>query len=305
MFPESGTVVVIDFSIIIPTYNRTKDLTRCLESLLEMDYPKSDFEVVIIDDGGDVDLNSLVAKFSKALNIQFYHQKNAGPATARNRGLKMARGKFVAFTDDDCTPGPDWLSRFKLHLDKEPCSAFAGHVINGLPDNIYSTASQLLVDYLCDYFNSSHDGQNFGTSNNLAFSRDSLLKIGGFDESFPLSAAEDRELIERWTSSSQHFRFIPDVVVTHYHAMNLKTYSRQHTNYGRGAFHYHRVRNRRTSDPVKPEPLSFYTAMLSYPFRRGHNMFDGCRMSLLIAWSQFVLVIGFFREKVLHSSEHS
>jgi len=287
-----------DLSIVIPTYNRPQRLERCLQALCLLEYPKTQFEVVIVDDGGREPLDDLIASFSNRLSLRLLRQDNAGPATARNAGVRAAKGRFIALTDDDCTPAPDWLSALKKRFQDDPDCAFAGLAENGLPKNAYSTASQLLIDYLCGYYNLDRTSHCFGTSNNLAFPRDAFIEIGGFDESFPLSAAEDRELIDRWVSSGKVLIYAPEVIVVHYHQMNLRTYCRQHANYGRGAYHYHRIRALRTSDTIKLEPLSFYYNMMGYPFKRGHGVVCGTWVSILIGWSQFMTAVGFFREKL-------
>lgn len=261
-----------------------------------------DFEVVIVQDGGKNPVDTLVADYSQTLRLQYLRQEHSGPASARNKGVRNAKGRYIAFTDDDCQPAPDWLSSLRSRFKLDSCCAVAGRVENGLPQNIYSTASQLLIDYLCDYYNIDDHRHAFGTSNNLVFPRDSFMDIGGFDESFPLSAAEDRELIDRWIRSGYRLVYAPEVVVSHFHTMNLRSYSRQHARYGRGAYRYHRARA--MAEGIRPEPLRFYHNMLVYPFKNGHRRTRATCISLLICWSQIMNALGFVQEKLSDASRH-
>lgn len=292
------------FSVVIPTCNRPQSLAGCLKSLAVLDYPREQFEVVIVDDGGKSPLDALVEDYSREIDLRHLRQENGGPASARNAGVRTARGRFIAFTDDDCAPATDWLSSLQERFRQHPDCAIAGRAENGLPQNVFSSASQLLIDYLCDYYNVDQEAHVFGTSNNLSFPRRSFLEIGGFDESFTQSAAEDRELIDRWVRSGNKLVYAREVTVSHFHSMDLLSYSKQHARYGRGAYRYHRARALRTADGVKPEPLRFYHDMLGYPFKRDHRPLRAMCISLLIGWSQVMNVLGFMREKLSNGSRH-
>jgi len=141
------------FSIIIPTYNRPNELKRCLDAISKMNYPRNQFEVIIVDDGGECALNHLIARHQKQIDLKIYRQKNAGPAMARNAGTTNARGNYFAFTDDDCAPDAKWLQCFEARFDQTPNSVIGGKTINALPKNLYAEASQLFMDYLHEYYN--------------------------------------------------------------------------------------------------------------------------------------------------------
>ena len=74
------------FSVIIPTYARPGLLAGCLESLTRMDYPRSRFEVLVVDDGGDVSLEQVIDRVRNQLEVKLLRQDHLGPAAARNRG---------------------------------------------------------------------------------------------------------------------------------------------------------------------------------------------------------------------------
>ena len=108
------------FSIIIPTYRRPDALRVCVQALCELDYPRSGFEVIIVDDGGTVPLQPLLEPFADSLRMKILWQPNAGPAAARNSGALQATGDLLAFTDDDCTPASSWLRGFAAAFTATP-----------------------------------------------------------------------------------------------------------------------------------------------------------------------------------------
>lgn len=284
------------FSIIIPTYNRPERLSNCLESLTQLDYPRADFEVVVVDDGSKMSLEPVVAAVKDKLNLTFVRQTNAGPATARNTGASKAQGKYLVFTDDDCAPSSDWLSKLAVRFSTVPDVMIGGYTINALKENLYSTASQILIDYLYEYYNKNSVQPNFFASNNIALPTETFRLLGGFDTSFPLAAAEDREFCDRWLYKGYKMLYAPEVQVYHTHELTLRKLWRQHFNYGRGAFCFHKIRANRISQPIKVEPLSFYLDLLTYPLSRLSSKI-GVLVTALIFISQVANAAGFFWER--------
>lgn len=98
-------------SVVIPTYNCAARLVRALQSVAVQTYPADDIELVVIDDGSSDDTEQQVAAFAanSAIETRYVRQQNAGPAAARNHGLRLARGAAIAFLDAD-----DWWEPEKL-----------------------------------------------------------------------------------------------------------------------------------------------------------------------------------------------
>lgn len=284
------------FSIVIPTYSRPERLATCLQSIAVLDYPRDRFEVIVVDDGSKSPLDSVVAPFQNQLNLTLLRQLNSGPATARNTGAAHARGKYLVFTDDDCMPTPSWLQVLERRFATIPNCLIGGRTFNALPDNLYSTASQLLLDYLYSYYNADPEQARFFASNNFALPADYFRQIGSFDTSFPLAAGEDRELCDRLVHNGYSMVYVPDANIDHAHKLTLRSFWRQHFNYGRGAFHFHQVRARRNQEPIKVEPSSFYANLLSYPFSQKSTQ-PALLLSALFFLSQVANVAGFFWER--------
>ncbi|MBE9110695.1 glycosyltransferase [Nodosilinea sp. LEGE 07298] len=283
------------FSIVIPTYNRPDRLASCLQSLTQLSYPRDRFEVIVVDDGSSPPIAPVAESFESTLNLTLLHQDNSGPACARNTGAAHAQGEYLVFTDDDCQPYPDWLTALETALHQQPTALVGGYTVNALPENLFSTASQLLIDYLYDYYNSRHQ-PSFFASNNFAMASEQFCQSGGFDTSFPLAAGEDREFCDRWLQLGLPLAYAPEAKVRHTHHLSLRRFWRQHFNYGRGAYCFHQVRARRVDEQVKVEPLQFYWQLLTYPLSRQPQI-QAIRLSGLLFLSQVANVAGFFWER--------
>ncbi|MBW2171890.1 MAG: glycosyltransferase family 2 protein, partial [Deltaproteobacteria bacterium] len=174
------------FSIIVPTYNRPAELGLCLTYLSRLEYESDRFEVIVVDDGSKMSLDAIIARFNGKLDVTLFTQQNSGPAVARNAGAALAKGQFLAFTDDDCAPASSWLRRLATRFAKEPEQIIAGRALNALSGNPYSTVSQAVADYLINYYNSQPDHARFCSGNNLAMPYSAFQAVGGYDTSFPL-----------------------------------------------------------------------------------------------------------------------
>lgn len=269
----------------------------CLTALTRLDYPTEQFKVVVVDDGSPTPVQSVVDEFKHLMNVVTIRQENAGPAAARNKGALAAEGTHIIFTDDDCGLASDYLSQLEKLVQNEPLAIIGGHTINALPDNQYAMASQLLIDYLYDYFNKNPARTKLFTSNNLIVPTDLFNRTKGFDTLFPLAAGEDRELCDRFQQEGRKMIYASELIVYHSHSMTLRTFWRQHFNYGRGAYRYHWLRSNRVQGHIKPEPLSFYFKLLGYPFRQGYRWRSGVYLGLLII-SQLANALGFITSKI-------
>lgn len=291
--PAKNTFV---FSIIIPTFNRPDALFTCLEHVARLGYPTSGFEVIVVDDGSDFCLDGVVKVWKNRLNLTVLRQENSGPATARNTGARHARGTYLAFVDDDCMPDKTWLTRLEARLKKNPDALVGGKTVNTLTSNLFAQASQQIVTFLYGYFQTCQSIMPFFTANNMVVPARKFRDMGGFNTTFPMAAAEDREFCSHWLFSGGAMAYEPEAVMGHAHLLTLTSYFRQHFNYGRGGFLYNRIQKQRRGMPLKIAPLSFYTALLLFPKTgQGHPIKKGL-ISVLIFLSQFATFLGFFYE---------
>ena len=290
------------FSVVIPTYNRPARLRACLDAFRRLDYPGDRFEVIVVDDGSEMPPDAMVSSFKGELDLTLLRRSHLGPASARNAGAAYAKGEFLAFTDDDCTPVRNWLQALATRFAQHPDSLVGGRTQNALPANVYSTASSLLVAYVEAYYARSRG--SFFTSNNLALPAGPFRAIGGFDITFPRAGAEDRELCERWLNHGYRMVEAPEVVVHHTHSLALRTFWGQHFSYGRGAFRLHEIRVLHHQSGIRLEPPRFYLNLLRLPFsvERGHR---ALQLTALLLSSQVANAMGFAWEAVRRATEQS
>lgn len=227
-------------SIVIPTYNRKDVLAMCLHALGEQvcDYV---YEIIIIDDGstdGTCDVVKNIQKKSK-INIRYYAQKNKGPASARNIGVKYAEGKVILFLGDDIIVTPALLDHHIEFHHKYPKDNFAmlGYVtwspqIKVTPFMYWleNGGSQF------QYYKLQHQGivKVFWTCN-VSLKKKFMLKEGMFDENFPYAAHEDTELGFRLQKKGLQICFDKEAVAYHYHLTKLEDFCQRQRKVGKSA----------------------------------------------------------------------
>jgi glycosyltransferase involved in cell wall biosynthesis len=281
------------FSVIIPTHNRNAQLKSCLQALAAQAYPRDRFEVVVVDDGSVDPPRKIVASFCGTLNVTLLAEPHGGPSAARNAGATRARGEFLAFTDDDCAPAPEWLQNMSARLASLPTSLVGGRTINALTENIYSATSQALIDVIYAHFNRDPANAQFLASNNIAMPAAQFHAMGAFNSSFPF--AEDREFCDRWLRHGYRMAYAPEVLLHHHHYLTPGRLWRQHFNYGRGAFHFHQINGRRGSK-FRFES-AFYLSIFRFPLTRNAGA-RGLFMEALMAEIQMANAAGFFFQAV-------
>ena len=193
----------MEISVVVPTYNQAALLARCLTALQAQGVPAGTFEVVVVDDGSTDATPELLRRQAAAWPaLRVLTQANAGPARSRNRGLSAARGGLIAFTDSDCEPASDWISRV--------INAFAAHPqATGIEGRV-TTDDARVTPFTHQVENPS--GGLFCTAN-VAYRREVLERVGGFDEDF-FYGHEDTDLALR-VESLGPIVFDPAVHVVH------------------------------------------------------------------------------------------
>ncbi len=247
-------------SVILPTFSRPAQLSACLGALAAQSAGSPPFEVIVVDDGGSPPAAPVVEAFARQLNLRLIRQTNSGPAEARNAGARLARGRWLAFTDDDCLPEPGWLGALDEAFQEHPEALLGGATRNALYGNAYSAGSQLIQDFVYAYYNADPARARFFASNNLALPAEGFAALGGFNAAFRTS--EDRDLCDRWQAASRPMRLVEAAVVRHAHHLTLAGYWRQHLGYGRGARLFqlaHTARGGRSS--IEP---AFYISILQH-----------------------------------------
>lgn len=229
-------------SVVIPTWNRIAMLERVLDALDRQEgAPK--FDVVVIDDGSTDDTAARVRGHLDAkrwsMPLRFESQANAGPGRARNRGVTLARGRYVVFIGDDTVPETRFLAEHaRIHREggDDPLVACLGYT--GWPRESRVTP---FMDYINDYglqfgYKLIEHGAvvpfNFFYTSNISIDRE-LLAAHPFDTSFPAAAWEDIELAFRLDAKGLKIRYDANAVTRHHHPMTVDSFSRRQYTVGR------------------------------------------------------------------------
>ncbi len=284
------------FSIIIPTYRRPDQLARCMDGVSRLDYPRHEFEVVVVSDDPGPAAEEVARRYSAIMPVRVITQNHGGPAWARNTGAAATKGEFLLFLDDDCIPTEAWLQQWELHSALHAGDLAGGGTINAFPKNLCSSASQSLLEFIHEYFNDGRTGHTpFLASNNLCVPAKRFREIGGFSTAFPLAAAEDRDFCDRWCARGWPTSRAEAAQVLHAHHLTLAGFWRQHRNYGRGAFYLRKARLARRQ-PFRVEPVRFYFNLIRYPWGK-NSPARAAALSLLLLLSQIAYVSGYVDQR--------
>ncbi len=208
------------FTIVIPAYNSSRMLQRCLESIRKIDYPE--FETIVVDDGSTDDTADRVKHYP---DVKYIKQKNQGPAAARNRGAQEASGTLVFFTDADCIVPPDILARYAPCFSEGSIAGMGGGYRTFNADNPVARYIGREIEFRHQYAGAGKTTA-FGTYN-AVFDRQVFLEAGGFDTSFQYASGEDFDFCYRLVKSGYKLAFDPDIFVYHEHPDSIGKYLKQ------------------------------------------------------------------------------
>lgn len=231
-------------SVVVMTFNRPASLRRCLESLGAQSFDRSDYEVIIVD-ASTTPMGTVVAEFSDRLNLVHREVANLGVAGNRNIGAAMARGRTLAFLDDDCVASPGWLGLLVGAVERDPSVLTGGPAVHPFSESAAAAAGQVITEAVDAFFNPPNQAARFIPGLNFALARERYLAVGGCDAGFGLLAAEDRDFADRWMRAGGRLMVCQEAVVRHEHRSSLRGFARQYFNYGRGAWRYHQLRRER------------------------------------------------------------
>lgn len=196
-------------SVMIPTYNRADNLKNALQSLTQQTYPA--FEVIVCDDGSDDNTHAVALAFKEQLNLRYRYQENAGfrAATARNMGLKIARGKLLLFLDSDVVVPPGFLQAHWQAHQQHPqvlVNSYVYRMLEACPTDLGAPPDDYIPKHLDILKGDSRDRYQlferespveetyFLDSNALSVMRTDIDHMGGFDDEFVGWGHEDTEL---------------------------------------------------------------------------------------------------------------
>lgn len=226
---------MLDVSVILPTYNRLRRLEQVLGALEEQSYPLAAFEVIVVSDGSTDGTNQYLQNLRTPLQLNVVLKPNGGPAAARNKGIKCARGEIILFLDDDVVPAPHLIAEhIRLHAEHTNAVAL-GPMLS--PDGFrllpWVNWEQAM---LMKQYTAMQEGLYAPTARqfytgNTSLPRHLLLQAGGFDERF--RRAEDIELAYRLAALGATFIFHPSAAGYHYAERSFRSWLETPYAYGR------------------------------------------------------------------------
>lgn len=216
----------MEVSVIIPTYSREECLKECLNAFLKQDFDK-EYEVIVVDDGSTskYDLSDQIMHNEK---IVYVKKEHAGPAIARNYGIKITKGKYVIFVGDDIICASGFI---KNHYDfllcnKDTISAGATVWHPSTPNtDLFSLLQYIgLGNFTTE--NSDDCGFYSFTTSNIAIPK-LYLNMEQFDETFPFPALEDNELGFRLYKHGLKIKYNSKATAYHKHTYTLEHLKRR------------------------------------------------------------------------------
>lgn len=220
----------LDLSVVIPCFGRAESTRRLLDSLAAC---PDEFQVIVVDDVSPESLEPIVRPFENQLDLTYVRPScRTGPAGARNRGIALARERFIAFTDNDVVVTPHWARELAVYLRDAPKNiAGVGGRVLPLGDDVYSryfTYHKILDPFL-------QEGRYlYLVTANAAFRRSALEEVGGFDESITRPGGEDPGLAFKLLARDYVLHYRKEAVVYHEYRAGLRDFARTFFRYGRG-----------------------------------------------------------------------
>lgn len=222
----------LQFSIIIPVYNRPEELEELLQSILLQSEDHA-VEIVVIEDGSDRKSKPVVNKYANKLNLKYYFKDNTGPGDSRNFGMRQASGDYFIILDSDCLLPENYLSVVSTFLSENYAEAFGG------PDKAHPSfnATQKAINYSMTSFlttgglrGNQKTSANFQLrSFNMGLSKKAFQLTGGFAKQ---RIGEDIDLNFRLKDKNLSTVYIADAFVYHKRRNSWPTFFKQIKNFG-------------------------------------------------------------------------
>lgn len=217
-------------SVIIPVYNNADGLRETLTTLQKQDYPKEYLEIIVVDNNSTDGSDQVTLDFPNVTLI--YERETQSAGAARNKGLSVAKGSIIAFTDADCIPAKDWIKQGINALQKSNVDRVAGQILFVSITPKSSSASLLDTIY---NFNQDFVAKTYGAAAtaNLFINRSVFEKVESFN---PEHLLEDIEFGRRASAAGFNITFAPDSIVYHPPRNTVQAMWKKGKRCGRGIF---------------------------------------------------------------------
>ncbi|HKX08840.1 MAG TPA: glycosyltransferase [Stellaceae bacterium] len=213
-------------SVVVCSYNAERTMEACLASLEHLNYP--DYEVIVVNDGSTDHTLEIAERFPYARIIS---QPNKGLSVARNVGAEAATGEIVAYTDSDCVADPDWLTYLVSTMERKQLVACGGPNFPPPEDTLVPSAVAVSPGGPTHVLLTDETAEHIAGCN-MAFRRDALLALGGFDPVYR-AAGDDVDMCWRFQDAGHTIGFSPAATVWHFRRNTVGAYLGQQRGYGK------------------------------------------------------------------------
>lgn len=221
----------MNYSVIIPVYNRPDEVDELLHSLTLQRY--KDFEVIVVEDGSTIPCKDVVEQYRDRLDIKYFSKPNSGPGQTRNYGAERSNGNYLIILDSDCILPEGYFTAIEAELQRQPADAFGG------PDRAHEsfTDIQKAINYsMTSFFTTGgiRGGKKkmdkfYPRSFNMGIRRSVYESLGGFSK---MRFGEDIDFSIRIYKAGYLCRLFPDAWVYHKRRTDLKKFFKQVHNSG-------------------------------------------------------------------------
>jgi GT2 family glycosyltransferase len=211
---------------VVCAYNAERTMEACLASLETLDYP--DYEVIVVNDGSRDRTLAIAERFPYCRIIS---QENKGLSVARNVGAEAATGEIVAYTDSDCVADPDWLTYLVARMEAGNLAACGGPNFPPPEDSLVPAAVAVSPGGPTHVLISDEVAEHIAGCN-MAFRREALLALGGFDPQYR-AAGDDVDICWRFQDAGHTIGFSPAAIVWHFRRNTVRAYIGQQRGYGK------------------------------------------------------------------------
>lgn len=194
---------------MVPAWNRPEDIRRCLTGLKAQTLPAEAFEIIVVDNGSSDETPEVARSFP---NVTVLVEPTPGSYAARNAGLAVATGHYVAFTDSDCVPDPWWLEAALAAAEAGPPGLVAGRVAFEAPGAAPMSACEAF-ERAFGFDQEKNVRNGVAATANWLVERELVARLGGFRAD--LKSGGDFELARRIGAAGHPIRYAADAVVYH------------------------------------------------------------------------------------------
>ena len=199
-------------SVVIPVFNDSARLQKCLLALENQSYPSSLYEVLVIDNDSTEDIKRVVDCFTKT---KIFLETAVGSYAARNKGIEVAKGDLIAFTDADCIPAKQWIEQgVKSFLAISDCGLVGGKIELFFEKPAVPTAVELYESVEMNFHQDILlSEQNYALTANMFTSKQVIVSVGLFNKF--LKSGGDREWGQRVFAAGYKQAYASEALVQH------------------------------------------------------------------------------------------